>query len=359
MRRRLVLVAAVGGVAALSVIFGVGASAAGTTAKVGDAAEAWYYTGAVGSCSSPVGCPPVSAPSGVGYPSGTLHVAVAAGQMTDTTYLQPDLASLPSGETAVSGTMTLPLYTASGGGSYNTSAATMEACLATKSFKDGTEGSTDTPPAIDCSVKSPVQVGTNAFTLKLDPFLAAWNNGQPEYGIALIPDPAQTTAASDWHVTFDGRRLSGTQPITSTVTLQPAADQSASGDTSLGSTAPGSGSGSGTGGGTVSAAPPSAVAGPSPAASPTAMAALPTDQGLPSTVSPQSASPIVAGGSAPAASGAQPAAGGTLQTEPAAATGGGGFQYPEVMLLPLAFAGGLIFVVRLLTSDATPKRRPV
>lgn len=356
MRRHLLLAVSAAGVAALSVAFGVGASAAATTAKVGDAAEAWYYTGAVGSCSSPVGCPPVTAPPGVGYPSGTLHVAVAAGQMTATTYLQPDLASLPSDETAVTGTMTLPLDTASGSGSYNTSAATMEACLATKSFSDGTEGSTDTPPAVDCSVKSPVQIGASAFTLKLDPFLAAWSDGQPEYGIALIPDPAQTTAASSWHVTFDGRRLSGTKPITSVVTLQPATDQSTGGDMALGST----GTGSGSGMGTSSATSPSPVAVPSPAASPTALSAPATNQGLPSTVSPQTASPVVAGASPQATSGAgQPAAPATQQTEVAAATGGGGFQYPEVMLLPLAFAGGLIFVVRLLTSDATPKRRPV
>lgn len=35
----------------------------------------------------------------------------------------------------------------------------------------------------------------------------------------------------------------------------------------------------------------------------------------------------------------------------------GGFQYPEALLLPLALLAGLAGLVRLLTADATPKKR--
>lgn len=354
-RRRLTVLILAGGFGLSGLLFAIQASADSSSATVGDAAEAWYNTSPLGSCSSPIGCPPVTAPSAFSYPSGTLHVAVATGQMTATTYIQPDLTSLPAGEQAVSGTMSLPLDTDSSSGSYNPSSATIVACLATKSFPDGTEGSANQPPGTNCNVTAPVQVGTNSFTLKLDPFLAAWNGGQPEYGIALIPDPANTSASSTWHVTFDGRRLAGTTHVSSALILAPAAP---------GSTASGSAGAADTGsatssGGTVSA--PSAAS-PAPSApSPAADAG-----GLTSNASPasgaQASSPLIAGGAAqtPAASGQAASPNSTQNFAPeTAAASRGGFQYPEVMLLPIAFAAGLVFVVRMLTSDATPKRKPV
>ena len=66
---------------AVVVVAGVGfalalpaSASAQTGTVVGDAAEAWYATGPLQSCSSPVGCLPASAPQASSYPSGTLHV---------------------------------------------------------------------------------------------------------------------------------------------------------------------------------------------------------------------------------------------------------------------------------------------
>jgi hypothetical protein len=354
----------IGGALALTVALGAAAwggtaAVAQQTVVVPDAAEAWYSTSPLDTCTSPVGCEPVSPPAPT-YPSATLHVAVTAGQTADVTYVQPDLAALPAGEEAVSGTMTLPLATVSGNGNSDPSAATMEACLATATFSDGTEGSTSPPPATDCSVHTPVEVGATAFTLRLDPFLAAWNAGKPADGIALAPDPSSTTATSDWHVAFNGRRLAGATHIMSSVVLAPAP-----GFTPGGSGAVPAGPGS----------PPGGTAGSAPAgvgASPLAPSALPGVSAAPIvTPSVGAGQGATASGIAPALaapSGTSNAASAPARTSNAAAVptrlvaaaaGGHGFQYPEVMLLPLIFAGGLVLVARMLTSDATPKRKPV
>jgi hypothetical protein len=353
-----------GGALALTVglvtaVWGGTAAVAQQTVVAPDATEAWYSTGPLDTCTSPVGCEPVSPPAPT-YPSGTLHVAVTAGQTDDVTYVQPDLASLPAGEEAVSGTMTLPLATVTGNGNSDPSAATMEACLATATFSDGTEGSTGPPPVTDCSVHAPVEVGATNFTLRLDPFLAAWNGGKPDDGVALVPDPSSTTGTSDWHVAFNGRRLAGAAHIMSSLVLTPAPGFTP-GESGAVPAGPGS--------------PPGGTAGSAPAgagASPLAPSALPGVSAAPIvTPSTGAGQGATASGIAPALagpSGASNAASAPARTSIGAAAPSGfvaatarshGFQYPEVMLLPLAFAGGLVLVARMLTSDATPKRKPV
>jgi hypothetical protein len=361
---RLALTVALGaGLGAAVAAWGGPPAFAQQTVAVPDAAEAWYSTGPLDTCTSPVGCEPVSPPAPA-YPSGTLHVAVTAGQTADVTYVQPDLAGLPSGEQAVSGTMTLPLATVSGNGNSDPSAATVEACLATGTFSDGTEGSTGPPPATDCSVQAPVEVGATAFSLRLDPFLAAWNGGKPDDGIALVPDPSSTTPTSDWHVAFNGRRLARAAHIMSSLVLEPAPGGFTPGESGAVPADPGSPLG-----GTAGSAPAGAGASPlAPAALPGVSAApivtpsVGAGQGaIASGIAPALAGPSGASGASNAASApARTSTGAAVPTSFLAATGRGhGFQYPEVMLLPLVFAGGLVLVARMLTSDATPKRKPV
>lgn len=355
------LVLAVGLGAAVAA-WGGTAAFAQQTVVAPDAAEAWYSTGPLDTCTSPVGCEPVSPPAPT-YPAGTLHVAVTAGQTDDVTYVQPDLTSLPAGEEAVSGTMTLPLATVTGSGNSNPSAATMEACLATATFSDGTEGSTSPPPATDCSVHAPVEVGSSSFSLHLDPFLAAWNGGKPDDGVALVPDPSSTTATSDWHVAFNGRRLAGVAHIMSSLVLAPAPGFTP-GESGAVPAGPGYPSG-GTAGSAPAGAGASLLAPPVlPGVSAAPIVTPPTGAGQGAIASGMP--PALAGASGPSGTSNVASAPAHASIGPAAPTSfvaatarGRGFQYPEVMLLPLAFAGGLVLVARMLTSDATPKRKPV
>lgn len=309
---------------------------------VADSSEAWYQTPPADPCSSPVGCPPASAPSP--YPSGTLNVSEAGPNQTAAAYVQPDLSGVPAGMQPVSGTMTLPLSTVNGNGNANASAATVVACLATGIIPDGVEGSTDTPPPSKCDVESPVKDGANAFTVDITPFLQAWNSGLPEYGIALLADTSQRGV---WNVEFNARNLAGAPHISSDLTLAPVAPAGGSvglGGTVFGGTSPSGGLGTSTPAG-------GSLTGPSALTTPAALSPVVLS---PAPASPSSAAPRLA-----PATPAQPRA--LPERPPARFTFAGashGFQYPEVFLLPLALAAGVVFALRLLTSDATPKRRP-
>ena len=316
-----------------------------STTTAGDAAEAWYQTAPLDPCSSPIGCPPVSAPSP--FPSGTLHVEAAGGTQTAATYLQPDLSGIPSGEEALSGTMTLPLSTVNGNGNANSSAATIVACLATARIPEGTQGSTSAPPSSDCNTKASITSGSNSFTLDLGPFLDAWNSGTPDYGIALLADTANSSSQGEpWSVAFNGRDLAGVPHISSTLTVAPSAGARAGADQT------------GTGSGFPIGSDFGQTAGPTPTG---ALPATVPASGIASGLSPAGATPPQSPSLAQPSNASQPgsspsrqaAGGGTNQLALAGATRG--FQYPEVMLLPLLFAAGLVFVLRLLTTDATPR----
>jgi len=345
---------AAGAVALAALVGSAGAAhAASWSAVVGDSAEAWYSSGPVNACTSAVGCPPIAPPATGSYPVNTLHVVATVGEETARTYVLPDLSAIPADETAVTGTMTLPLATVSGNGNSDDSAATIEACLAEAPFTDGTENSTDQPPPVDCTVHAEVAVGTTAFTLNITPFLTAWNSGSPQYGIALIPDLTGATPVTNWHVAFNGKGLTGAPHITSTLY-------------SAAASAPVVGSGSGGLAVGAPAASPTA-SNSTPAASPSAdLGVGPKFIAVPAVVvpavGPGSSNSVPAPETAKTAAGAPtvtPAAG-----QPAALPGAAnaglvahkGFQYPEVLLLPLAFAVAILFAVRLLTSDATPRK---
>jgi hypothetical protein len=333
MRRKVLAGAALAGYLGLGGV----AFAAGNTDSVvvGDAAEAWYATTPVANCSSPVGCPPVAPPSANPYPANTLYVAVEGGGEAARSYVQPDLSKLPAGEMAVTGTMTLPLSSAADSGSFNTSTATIIGCLVTQPFPDGTAGSTSSPPGADCTIDAPVKVGSTAFTLNLDPFLAAWNSGAPELGIALVPDVTNATPSTNWQVAFNGRHLAGVPHISAKLAVEPAGStvNLPTGVSASGSPPPATG-----------VAAPALPGGTLPP--PLSAGSLPTAPSI-SALAPTGQQPLLA----------SPAQAHNPQTAERALILTGGFQYPEALLLPLALLAGVLLMVKLLTGDVTPIRQ--
>jgi hypothetical protein len=194
-----------------------------TQLMVVDRAEAWYGGPPVANCSSPVGCPPVSAPSA--YPANTLHVGVIGGSENARTYIALDLSAVPTGTPVLSAMLTMPVSSDSSAGNVNVSAATPVLCLAAAPFADGASGSSDPPPGVDCDVKVPATykpaggaVTTDSFTADLSKFFEAWKNGSPNYGIAILPAP-MAGASDAWHVAFNGRQLTTAPHITATLTV--------------------------------------------------------------------------------------------------------------------------------------------
>lgn len=297
-------------------------TASATSGPVGDAGEAWYNTSGAKLCSSPVGCPPVTLP-GDDFAANTLHVGVSLGTTSAVTYVLPDLSAFLGSGLPSTGSMTLPLATVSGNGNSNQSTAVIEACLSKAAFPDGAQGSANTPPPTDCSVHGNLDYRGKSFTLDLAPFLAAWQNGAPEYGIALMPASVGTT--TNWQVAFNGRRLAGAPHI----------------ESSYGPTSPTPASSF-----AFSSAAPTSI--PTSVGSPSSPAAIaPTGSASTPVPSPALAVP------SPEPRYTTPVAARPAPTVLLAASHG--FQYPEIMLLPLLLGGGALFLIRLLTSDATPR----
>jgi hypothetical protein len=292
------------------------AGATTTTLMLPDAAEAWYADAPVDLCSSPLGCPPSQVPTSP-YPADTLHVGIAAGQETARTYLVPDLTAVPFGDTAVSGTMTLPVGAGTTDGTVEAASARLLACLVTAPVADGVAGSSQQPPAIACATAAnglTYDAGKNVFTLDLTPFLTAWAHGAPEDGIAIVPS-ATSQPTDAWHVAFNGRHRAGQPHIGSVVTVQVAASDAG--------------------------VPGPLVPSPAPPAVAAAPAVVP---GAPSSLSAPAAPPVVATSPQPASAPMQQVA----FTRP--------FQYPLVFLLPIVLLAGAVFLARLFTRDATPLR---
>jgi hypothetical protein len=281
------------------------------TLTVGDAAEAWYATSPIDICTTPLGCPPPSAPTSP-YPADTLHVGVAGGQESARTYLLPDFNSLPFDATVIGGEMTLPVASANGDGTVSPDTAKIRACLATKPVPDGTQGSTSAPPATDCDVSATptYDAGKGTFTLDLQPFIDAWSGGSPRLGIAVVPDLKSAAPSDAWHVAFNGRKRAGSGHISSSITVRSTPQP----DT------------------VVPAAPVAPVVPMAPAP--------PLPQ--PGAVAPVAPAPVVAPSQQP-----QP-----LQAQPVAFVRP--FQYPLAFLLPLALLAAAVFFARLFTRDAVP-----
>jgi hypothetical protein len=214
--------------------------------------------------------------------------------------------------------MTLPVTTAGSAGTVSPGAAKIQACLAKAPITDGTEGSTQAPPAVDCTTKVPLKYDAkkSVFTLDLARFLTAWSKGAPQLGIALLPTGAAPT--DNWHVSFNGRKYSGDH-VTSSIVFTPAPPTTVD---------------------TVSAPPVTTPAPSNPAPQPVPDVSLPgpTTDSAPAAA-PQVAQPTVA----------QPA------VQPVAVSQE--FQYPLAFLLPIALLAGAVFFVRLFTRDPLPVRR--
>lgn len=197
--------------------------------EVGNAAEAWYSVAeAADPCTLPIGCPaapvpPAPVPTEASpYPEGTLHVESVAGEQSAHAYLLPDLEELPPQATPITGTLTLPLSEEPESGNTNVAAAKIVACLATAQIEDGVYGGTADSPDYDCEeAKSPAKFDprTGTFTVDLDPFLEHWAEGNPAYGIALVPAKAEAPQES-WHVSLNGSSSSRTPKCVSALTYR-------------------------------------------------------------------------------------------------------------------------------------------
>jgi hypothetical protein len=241
-------------------------------------------------------------------------VGEAGGQESARTYLLPDLSSLPFDATLIGGDMTLPIANGTGDGTVSPDAAKIRACLVTKPFTDGAQGSTSAPPAPDCSVSNTPAYDATAgrFTIDLQPFVDAWSAGKPELGIALVPDARSAGPTDAWHVAFNGRKRAGGAHISTSVLVRIAPPS----DTST----------------VVPAAPPAPAAPAAPAP------VLPAPAGI----APAAPAPVVAPSQQPQ----------QLQARPVALSQP--FQYPLAFLLPLALLAAAVFFTRLFTRDAVP-----
>jgi hypothetical protein len=295
-------------------------AAAARTVTVQDVSEAWFASAPVDICTTPLGCPSADAPASP-YPADTLHVGVAGGQETARSYLLPDTSFLAGAGAVTHAVMTLPVATGSTDGTQSPDTARILACLATEPFSDGQQGSVMPPPKTSCSSSAVASYDAKKSVLTIDvtTLLAAWTNGTPALGIALVPDLAKAQPSDAWHVTIDGRKRTGTPHVSTTITYTPAADLT----TSVGGTTTSSGLGS-----TTSAPPPAAAAQPE---------LPPTSAGQP-PVSP----PVVAPQQQPTTVAQQPVA--FSRAAP-----------PSIAFIaPLLLLAGGVFFARVFTRDATP-----
>jgi hypothetical protein len=295
-----------------------------TQAVSGDLAEAWYVVTPVAACQAPVGCPPVTAPVQQAFPAGTYHEEVSGGVEHARAYVIPDLSRLPDGAADVTARLVLPIDASAGAGTVAPDSATLAACLVTSPVLDGIYGSTDPPPTVDCKHVAPVAIATQpvlAAVVDLRPLIGLWRSGMPQQGVALLPAES-TSPGATWALTFQAHGRAGV-PHPSTLLSWTTAG-SATDDQ------------------------------PAPAPSPAAVAALvpgfvPTGAPvLPEISAPQPPTPPVP---QPAAAPASP-----LGYAVPAAFRPYHFEYPVVMLLPLALATAGLFLVRTLLRDAAPRR---
>ena len=293
--------------------------------------EAWYQPNPT--CQLPTGClgldtlpaqPPVQPPAPLPevplspYPTGSMHVAVDAGQETARTYLSFSLPLFDSTLTAAS--LDIPIDTAQADGTVTPEKALIRVCSFQGSIT-AANGSIANPPTAACTASakaSYVPTGTPRLHADLTPRLGALSSGA---GLVLLPDADAVQPTDAWHVVFsahDRADAAKTPPAAMSVTLTPIEQPSF--DDGLG----------------VPEVQPPAVA-PPPALGSVSTPQLPVDV-------PQ----------APTVQNPQPQVPQTYQPVPQARTVTVGYAYPTVWLLPLAFLLIVPLVARTLTRDLTP-----
>lgn len=210
-----VMVGTLGSAAPATAVADEGTSQASQPAAF--AAEAWFRPALT--CDSPVGCLPVSVPSG--YPEGTLHVGVLAGQEESRSYVS---LRLPTAGIQ-GGTLTLPVAAAADG-TVQAASAKLRACLVTGVVKDKVAGDMTRAPSPDCTVSSPAVAKTSGadttLTVDLAPFAVEWSGGQIG-SLALVPADAPATTDS-WHLAFSRHDRTGAGVLPLSATFLVAAD---------------------------------------------------------------------------------------------------------------------------------------
>jgi hypothetical protein len=296
------------------------ASAAPRTTTLVPTVEAWYQPDPT--CGLPSGClvavpdPPVTppvpppAPATSPYPSGSLHVAVDAGQETARTYLTYALPEVDAQLTAA--TLDVPLDPAAQDGSVSPDVAKVAVCTFNATLSR-VEGAVAAPPTAACTASATMTYAASPaphLTADLGPLLARIAEGN---GIVLVPDASKTAGTDTWHVVFsahDRADAAKTPPASLTLTLE--SEETATEDEA--SPAP-----------ALQAAPPAfPVTGLSPG---NAVAA-----------------PVVP--AAPQLSPALPL--------PPVQTVRFGYAYPAVWMLPLVFLIGVPLVGRTMTREVLP-----
>ena len=285
--------------------------------------EAWYQPNP--SCSAPVGCQDASAlPASSPYPAGTVHVALSAGKETARSYLALPLGSASG--TITAGSLSVPLDVSQADGSSNPSAAKVQVCLTSATFK-AVEGSFDPPPQVDCAtavlaayVEKPqphLQADLSAIVSKL----------RTATGLALIPDALKAGPSDSWRIVFSSHtRADAAKTPPAAVTLSIADPPANSPDQQPVVSLPNNDT--------------SSLGGISPATG-TGFAAAPPTVDIPAVQAPAVTAPVV---TAP----------GNVAPVPVGKTITVGYAYPIVWLLPLAFLLLVPLAARALTRDLMP-----
>jgi hypothetical protein len=293
-------------------------------------AEAWYRT--TPACLLPTGCAAAGeTPSP--YSPDTLHVGVTAGLEEARTYLQLDLAALPTATKPTGGTLLLPIAGGARDGTRAAATAQLQACAVSAPVQDA-DGSFAAPPEADCdaaSVPATFVAATKddpaAFTVDLSALTSAWETATPG-AIALLP-AADTAPPESWHVAFSDRTRTGegVVPISASVAYASAVLGTAETE--------------------VFVAPPPfepapAFEAPAPAFDSGSFAAPPLSADVPLVPAPE---PQAQPAPAPVAAPQQ------QSVVPVALTVPGGFRYPGVFLLPIVLAIAIAWLGRALTRD--------
>jgi hypothetical protein len=288
--------------------------------RVGDRAEAWYSTPSGSLCIPLVGCLPlplpVALPPPLSFPAGTLHVGVTLGAESARAYVVPDLpsdvASLPP-----TGVLILPVDNSPLAGTLDLGSSRIKACLTTgraPTQPTAKAASAGSPPSVDCTVSTPARydAAIKAFRVDLTPFLAKWQHGRADHGIALLPGLAGASRLAEWQVAFDGR--GSTSPTVYSLLANAGSGRPPTTPTPTPSS------------------PPSIAASP-----PTITVPLPGVSGVEPPVAPPAIAP-----SAQAE---------VYLVRPT------GFRYPAIFIAPLAILAGVVFFGRLFTGSSVRPRR--
>lgn len=166
----------------------------GDTTCVTMEVEAWYHSVVSNSDVPPVTGAPAFSP----YAEKTMHVGATSGREDSRTYLTLDVSGLPLGATISGGTLVLTLNEEE---TRSPEAVQMEACTVAEPPEDNQEGSLDTPPEHDCSIRSQAVLKKKPrpfFTVDLEPLATSLTSGA--VGLALLPSEKTSEEGGSWHV---------------------------------------------------------------------------------------------------------------------------------------------------------------